>query len=1173
MANVVTTPPTGQAPVADDRIPSWLDVKHVKQSVVLPADPVIVTPAQLAAPVTPVIDYVRLAVMPRMATRGVYAPGFVLDDGKKHTFDWRQPPGSAANTAHIRDSQLVWPIEQALRYVWPQEQMCVGYLVADANGQWLERQPRVNKDGLPWLRAQGYTVWQTVVLIDIDNPNHGEWTQELLEKFWELLARVPLLRRAGIYMTLHGWRIVLPLDRPVPIEQAEAVLRGILHELEMHGVGVDWQCSDWGHIMRMPKTVKISKTGVRSRVDFEPDLDSMELLDPSPYFDGAAKPKRPKKPKAPKPPRPLKLAPDGTVLHDQGPVDEDEDDEDEDDGPVKPRRTDEIRTWSDLPDYLGAPIAELGKAIQTPGVVKNGTYHSMYLALAGALLGHSIPHEYVPEIVYRIALAANSRDPVNKRAGAMDTIRKHAAGHRTTGIPVLVAGWPQIARALDRALARGARAILYAKQAARVVPPIDEGRRNMDMAFIGAGQSQGITPIKAQCGFGKTTSAQNAAVQRSKTAAIGSHVPGTKTSISFDKNILAIQSKGNIIRADGLVKRYRSPLSVVDAQGKPVCVYHEAGEALAEGGQSMHWEFCEGRKIKPCEHRPPEGKCKAYGQIDQDDEEESRIAVGTHALLNKLDVHAGGTGLVVVDEPPPPLESVKFPMSDFELVIKHADAFAYQFNVGMMTNVLSLYEWAKREEVRTDGEIHAIPLEMAMVLGVDHVDRFHIQTAIARLGITDFDGDADAMFQCVLRAMPEKHRSKSPPIKQLVSLQARNSPQLAKGIGRASALLKMLYRFTTEQRPHSEFRCVVRVDNPDVRGDPLAKTVVITGPNMELAKILRRKGPVVLADACIDVHVPIIEAMMSKPGETPLKLNVLTFEAADRAFADDGTPILITRVNWRLPHSSRGGWLVSGKPLWISGKNDEKPVYKTALVNAIRRVVAWVASDPDARVCCLITYKIVRLAIELVLDQENQVAQKSWAEAGMTAEDLAEAQEAIGTPLRSWRGQWILGHYGGVRGMNTAMHADTFVTLGDWRINLDAVRNDMAYLGKTGRHEIDARMKLIAESEHEQAHGRARDPERQTGCRHLHVGDILPSGGAWNGPEVDIVEMTEGPIAGVASMSGEEMREIRERLGLSQVEFARKLGLSESTVIRHEKGRSRIPLALTTRVVDMLRDV
>ena len=53
-------------------------------------------------------------------------------------------------------------------------------------------------------------------------------------------------------------------------------------------------------------------------------------------------------------------------------------------------------------------------------------------------------------------------------------------------------------------------------------------------------------------------------------------------------------------------------------------------------------------------------------------------------------------------------------------------------------------------------------------------------------------------------------------------------------------------------------------------------------------------------------------------------------------------------------------------------------------------------------------------------------------------------------------------------------------------------------------------------------------------------------------------------------MTGEELREIRERLGWTQREFAEQLGLHPNTLAKQERGEARIRVAIErlARVLD-----
>src|SRR5262249_48871475 len=157
--------------------------------------------------------------------------------------------------------------------------------------------------------------------------------------------------------------------------------------------------------------------------------------------------------------------------------------------------------------------------------------------------------------------------------------------------------------------------------------------------------------VGAECGLGKTKAAEHVAAERAQkrhlTVVDSARSPvQSKTSISVDKNGLSLQIVRNLSAEGVAVRRVYGPLSLKHPDGTRVGIPRAAPEPLVAGGQSLQWEFCEGRGRHPCENYDT---CPARSGSDGPDE--ARIVVGPHGLLGELAGEAGTTGLLVIDEP------------------------------------------------------------------------------------------------------------------------------------------------------------------------------------------------------------------------------------------------------------------------------------------------------------------------------------------------------------------------------------------------------------------------------------------------------------------------------------------------------------------------------------------
>ncbi len=185
-----------------------------------------------------------IAVAPNTFARGVEPPGH-----RDKTYDWRE--AGEANSHRVRPAYVVQELEATLSYLHNTDAHLVTYIVSQ-DGVPLDRQPRVNKGGLDWLIEQGFTVECDALFCDVDNPGHAEWTKERRAELDEQLTQLPVLSTCGIYLTLHGYRLIQPLDEPVAVPSVERYLDSWLDELSQAGLEPDPACRDWTRHFRLP---------------------------------------------------------------------------------------------------------------------------------------------------------------------------------------------------------------------------------------------------------------------------------------------------------------------------------------------------------------------------------------------------------------------------------------------------------------------------------------------------------------------------------------------------------------------------------------------------------------------------------------------------------------------------------------------------------------------------------------------------------------------------------------------------------------------------------------------------------------------------------------------------------------------------------------------------------
>lgn len=1139
-----------------------------------------------------------VGVIDRLNRYGVYPPGYQRKhDTKPMTYDWRKMPGHQDNTAYIKDHIEVIPLTQALTTYWNTDAMFVRYVLHDKEtGLPLIRQPVITKDGLRWVEDQGFEVFAQVLPVDIDNPDHKRWNFQFVEEYMRQISEADSVQKACIYPTRAGFRVVQPLKERVPIREIEELARAHMFALEKEGFEVDWSCVDWTRKFRLPRVLRDGQ-----RFDVDPYLEPMVEVSRSIY-----------------------------AVSSSG-ADEEDDEEEAGwsasnpaaatilvSGEERPTYTSETRKKkkrkarrdiptsyeTNLPKRYETLIDMLARSIFA-NVTEN--WHRMYLFLAGAMLGKKIPHEYVPEIIRRIALANEAMYPDDPRTWAAEhaesargTCVRHAQGMNVGGLPKLKKDWPGVAQTFIRAVARGEKALAYALERKTKIPPLKDVEDQLKTMIIGACNVDGVTIVKAPPGLGKTEQAINAAVFRASLAAPDKRAVGIKTAISRENNAGAIEitKKLKSNQTYNLTKRYRSPLSVLNEEGKPVCRYYDAAKEIQKGGQSVHWQVCEGAKQHPCEYKE---SCKAYGLWEG--HEDARVAVGNHALLEQLGDFVGSSGALIIDETPSMLESIEVTASDLDAVLASTTYFGRRYFEIMLPAIKAFSVWMQRLAEISDQNIHSVSIREALVHGSEYVSQVDLQTAIGAAKILEYESAADAIFQCVQVALSEDHRGTAPPIKRELLARLRSDQALATVVGRASKVFKVIYEAIVET-DHA-LRSVARVEERVVRGGGTVRTAIITRADERLVTVMRRRGATILLDANADLHLPVFSAILGTP-DKPFYPDYRELHAVDNVRVD--------RYLAPLPQSTRSGWMISGRPVW------------PPIIDALRRTLNWVMhppikETPPAEIVCIMTYKIVATALRLMLLEVGKIPEELkkpdsnedlrlhddpaedkrlkiellsakykqvWRDMGRSDDDLGEALYELrkifvpfvlgpkegrgaGDELRS-KIEWRIGHYGGMRGRNDMMNGDAFVALGDPYPNLNEVRNELSYLQLGDKLTERERAESRAAAEKQQCLDRSRAVRRGKFCRELSVGHIRPSGLAWASPEVVILDqMKAKPFE--STMTTDEFKEIREKFGLSVDQFAKAIGISSRSAKYYDSGERMIPQATAVEARRFLQNL
>ena len=107
-----------------------------------------------------------------------------------------------------------------------------------------------------------------LLCFDCDNPRHQRWDSEesVLAWFAKATELVPFFY--AIYTTRSGGRVMVKLDKPIDVREAQEIHKLMTLDLINRGLNVDAACSDWTRMFRLPYIIR----------DDVPSWDS-ELID------------------------------------------------------------------------------------------------------------------------------------------------------------------------------------------------------------------------------------------------------------------------------------------------------------------------------------------------------------------------------------------------------------------------------------------------------------------------------------------------------------------------------------------------------------------------------------------------------------------------------------------------------------------------------------------------------------------------------------------------------------------------------------------------------------------------------------------------------------------------------------------------------------------------------
>jgi hypothetical protein len=935
--------------------------------------------------------------------------------------------------------------------------------------------PRINKDG---VARYGQPLFVHAFLCDVDTVPHLPWTDEGFEEALALVERAPAVATAGYYFTQKGYRIVQPLARPIALLDAEPHIERWLEELIASGIPADTKCKNWNRKFRLPHTPK--EPDGRARLM---DLSRMRAVELAPLASvGRAR-----------------SGPCGTRSH------------------AESSRSPPTPVWKDtLPSMLGRIVEPLARVIATV----DSEWHSLFLALAGALLSRGVDAATVPALCRAISVATGRDTKTDDReAAARTTVLRHREGLEHTGYGRLARDWPAVADVFDDLFASDSERRLRDALAAPV-PEAASTAAEASAAVLEALRQapDGLTVIQAACGLGKTRAAEQVAAERAqrpyatKDAAGLRAPPHSKTAISVDKHALAQQIVRHlpVLGAEGAW--HFGPLGVRTESGERLCKYAGVAEHLVAGGQPMQWLLCKGRDIHPCEHF---ATCTAKDGYEGP--ANARVHVGPHALAGTLSAEAGPSGLLVMDEPPSPLETQTFTKRDFAQAVDELTAFEGNYIAALRPLLEAVATWACTGSVTG----HATTLESVAEAYAYAGEPF---LADARR-FSDAEPEAD-MIACAKAARLPAGAPPVPPLRAEALARARKSAKAAAKIGAASRVLRMLHHAASSEVPVS-----LRLDERG-RGQVLH----VTRANQVMFEALRRDGSVVVLDANADLWLPVYEKIV---GYRP---------PVHRFDAPDGAPI--ERTVLRMSKATRKSWLPAGKLL-----------IAPSLKSAIRSTLAWARERPGNGTLAIIAWMTLEIALRAAMNPTDATLEKAWIDAGQDLPTLRAFREEFSADLQGWEGKILFGHYGALRGLDEMAEADCIVTLGDPWANVEQIRHDTEFLGLRNWEE---RLEAMCRAELEQAHGRLRTIHRTRPGRALHVGTVAPGGAGWAAGRAKV--LTPAKLAAASGvMSAEEFARAVDVLGGVRA-TATALGCAPSQVSRYASGARAVPSELAARL-------
>ena len=420
----------------------------------------------------------------------------------------------------------------------------------------------------------------------------------------------------------------------------------------------------------------------------------------------------------------------------------------------------------------------------------------------------------------------------------------------------------------------------------------------------------------------------------------------------------------------------------------------------------------------------------------------------------------------MIDEPPELLETTTLTAGELALTLRRALHWFDGVFVGAVTPAIRCFAELLATR-RAAGPLDACDAVLRVQAKVPLEDLEQ-----ARRSSRQPDGN---VVTCAANArFPERHHGTAPPVLRVAMDGVVSGVYSAHEVGAVAGVLRTVHRALA-----SEYPVTVRVDRT---GDEPA--LLVTAPREQLARALRRDGAVVVLDANVDLHAPVLARIVGY--DPPLH----------RFDAEDGAPI--ERILLRTRRATRKEWFKDGKL-----------ILAPSLRLSVKALIDWALVTPGDTPLGIITFAALEVALRFAAGLDDRdVARKAWKSMGQPERALDAFAAELGPTLARWPRGLLTGHYGATRGLNALADCDALATLGDPWMNLDAAQSDAAFLGLGDNWE--ERYEARCRAELEQAHGRLRTVHRTRPGRALHVGAVVPGGRGWEGGEVRVERLKGG---------------------------------------------------------------